>query len=68
MTLSKDHGDLVFECNTCEATLTTNQAQFSAAMTLGRRNGWKAIKRGSVWEHACPKCQKAQQKPLPLRR
>jgi hypothetical protein len=61
MTITHDHGDIVFQCDTkgCRATLETNTSNFESARNVLRRNHWKPIKTGSdEWKHECPECQK----------
>lgn len=68
MTLTRDHGDFVLECDGvgCNTTLATNTSNFDAAMNVVRRNHWKAQKLTSQggggdsaqpWRHSCPDCQ-----------
>ncbi len=59
MTATLDHGDHIFECDTCNASLSTETSNWDSAQNLMRRQGWKPVKRKDNWEHACPKCQKS---------
>jgi hypothetical protein len=57
--LDKQKGDYVVECNGCGAVLETHTSNFSAAVNLLRREGWKSHKRDDDedWKHFCKSCQ-----------
>lgn len=64
MSLTQDHGDIVFECDKCHATLATNTSNFDAARNLLKRERWQPIKRADgEWAHHCDQC-KAEQRRL----
>ncbi len=56
MTMDRQKGDIVFECDGCGKVLETETADFDSAMNLLRRNRWKAVKVGAGWEHRCDEC------------
>lgn len=56
MTIDRQHGDIVFECDGCGETLETAQADFGAAFNFVKREGWRAKKIGNVWSHYCDAC------------
>jgi hypothetical protein len=62
MTITHDHGDIVFQCDTkgCRATLETNTSNFESARNVLRRAHWKPEKDRSSdeWRHRCAECQK----------
>jgi hypothetical protein len=67
MSLTRDHGDFVFECGGCHATLKTETSNFDSAMNILRRSRWKPTRgthkpgKGASeaeWEHTCEECQK----------
>lgn len=53
MTMDRQHGDIVFECDTCENVLETKQADFSSAWNMAQREGWKSRKVDGNWVHFC---------------
>ena len=55
--LDRQKGDVVFECDGCGEVLETGQADFGAALSLLRRDGWRAVKAGDDWEHYCLACR-----------
>jgi hypothetical protein len=62
MTITHDHGDIVFQCDgkDCRETLETNTSNFESARNVLRRRGWKPSKDSATgeWRHQCAECQK----------
>jgi hypothetical protein len=60
MSLSYDHGDIVFSCDSCPEVLPTGTSNFDSARNALKRAHWKAEKnRGTdEWMHRCPECQR----------
>lgn len=58
MSTYKNHGELVFVCDTCDETLETHEPEWNEAWADAKRQGWRAVKRGNGWEHNCPGCAK----------
>lgn len=60
MGMDRDHGDIVFGCDTCLATFATDQADFGSALNFAKRNGWKPYKLpgDTEWSHACDVCSR----------
>lgn len=56
--LDRQHGDVVFECDGCTATLETNTSNFDAARNALTRADWKTRKIGEDWCHFCPNCER----------
>jgi hypothetical protein len=54
--IDRQHGDVVFECDECGATLETEQADFQSAWNMAKREGWRTRKIGEDWVHKCPEC------------
>ncbi|MPZ58462.1 MAG: hypothetical protein GEU91_18610 [Rhizobiales bacterium] len=61
MSLTHDHGNIVFTCDGkgCGSYLETDTSNFDAARNVLKRNRWKPHRRNetSDWQHACPDCQ-----------
>jgi len=57
--LDRQHGEVVFECDSCGETLTTGEDEFAQAMQLFRREGWRAVKddEDDTWQHYCMRCK-----------
>ncbi len=53
MSLHRDHGEIVFECDGCGETLETLTTDFWAAAAKLKDEGWRTRKRGQEWEHFC---------------
>lgn len=74
MSLTQDHGDHVFECDTCKATLETGTSNFDSARSILRRQQWRPVPRprsdrrfiaGEVqWNHVCRDCDRGGSLPL----
>jgi radical SAM protein with 4Fe4S-binding SPASM domain len=56
VTIARDNGDVVFECDQCGEILEGITSDFNAAWNRAKREGWKAVKQSDAWEHSCPKC------------
>ena len=54
--LDRQHGKIIFECDTCADTLDTGTTDFNEARETMRQDGWHARKFGEDWIHACPDC------------
>lgn len=61
MTLTRDHNNIVFECDgkSCHQTLETGTSNFDGAQNQLSRLHWKRVKPGisEGWKHFCPDCQ-----------
>jgi Fe2+ or Zn2+ uptake regulation protein len=55
--LDRQHGKIVFECDSCNEVLETETSDFDDALSILKREEWKAEKIGGVWIHACPECK-----------
>jgi hypothetical protein len=70
MSVTYDHGDIVFQCDSCRETLETGTSNFDAARNLLRRAHWKPFRnsnpRGDEWLHACAACQSLPKPQLNL--
>lgn len=56
MTISRDHGDITFECDSCADEYETHEDNFDIAWNMAKRDGWRARKVGNVWQHFCEDC------------
>ncbi len=54
--IDRQGGDVVFECDSCDEVLETEQADFNSAWNRAKREGWRARKIGTEWVHECPQC------------
>ena len=54
--IDRQGGDIVFQCDSCDEVLETNQADFNSAWNMAKRDGWRAKKIGTEWVHECPNC------------
>jgi hypothetical protein len=52
----RQHGLIMFECDSCAETLSTDTDDFDAAWFEARSEGWRARKIGERLEHQCPNC------------
>lgn len=55
--ISRDHSDLIFECDTCGETLETHDDDWNVAWNMAKRDGWRSRKVNDEWEHVCPECE-----------
>ena len=55
MSITKDRGNIVFECDCCSETLDTEEKDFEDAMRTAKDNGFKAICIYGEWKHICSK-------------
>jgi predicted RNA-binding Zn-ribbon protein involved in translation (DUF1610 family) len=56
MTIHRDHGNVVFECDGCDDTFTIDDPDFSVSWAAAKRDDWITRKLGSEWHHYCPNC------------
>jgi hypothetical protein len=54
--IDRQHGKLIFECDSCEETLTADTDNFAQAWNEAKREGWRSRKIGDEWVHGCPSC------------
>lgn len=54
--ISREHNNVVFECDQCGEVLEGVTSDFNSAWTRAKREGWRARKIGEDWEHRCPRC------------
>lgn len=54
--LDQQKGHFVVECDDCGQVLDTQTSNFEAARNLMKREGWRAVKSGSDWQHFCEQC------------
>jgi hypothetical protein len=55
--MTRNHGDLEFECDVCGEVIQTNTGNFESAQNILHRQHWQARKHGSSWDHFCPQCK-----------
>jgi hypothetical protein len=56
--LDRQHGKIVFECDSCNEVLETETSNFVEALTILKREEWDARKIGAQWIHTCPECKR----------
>jgi hypothetical protein len=56
--LDRQHGKIVFECDSCNEVLETETSDFVEALTILKREEWDARKIGAQWIHTCPECKR----------
>lgn len=55
--LTREYGNIVFQCDGCDEVLATNTEDFTVAQEKLRAEGWAARKVGpDEWTHRCPGC------------
>jgi hypothetical protein len=54
--IDRQHGKLIFECDSCDETLTCDTDNFNEAWNEAKREGWRSRKIGDEWVHGCPSC------------
>lgn len=57
MTINRDHGLVMFECDDCGEVFDSEIHDFSEAWQAAKEEGWVAAKLGGKWEHFCPECK-----------
>ena len=57
MTIDRQKGDLIFECDGCGEVFESNTSDFNSAFNMAKRAGWRARKINDVWSHYCDCCQ-----------
>lgn len=55
--IDRQHGKVVFECDSCGEALQTDERDFAEALSMAKHEGWKMRKVGADWVHACPNCE-----------
>lgn len=58
--IDRQGGVVVFECDGCDEVLSTDEAEFEAAMVAYRAGGWRSKKIGSDWLNLCLECWKGE--------
>lgn len=56
MTIRRDYGKVVFECDKCDEEYTLDDGDFDLTYQAAKRDGWETKKFGRDWLHACPRC------------
>ena len=56
MSLTRDHNDIVFECDTCNELLETGTSSWESARNILHRNDWRPYKVKEAWLHRCNEC------------
>ena len=59
MSITRIHGNIVFECDDCDDTFETDTNDIYDAYQDAKTNGWIAVKVENHWEHQCPDCRGA---------
>lgn len=58
MTLIRDHGKIIFECDSCTANLETDSSNFDIALEELWRHNWRSYRRNGTYEHRCSDCER----------
>lgn len=53
MSVTRDYGDVVFECDTCGEIIETHTDDFMDALSFAKGEGWIVSKDGDDWVHFC---------------
>lgn len=54
--ITRDHNNIVIECDSCEETFTLDTDNFTDTWNAAKRDGWRTRKIKEEWVHGCPKC------------
>jgi rubredoxin len=54
--IDRQHGKIIFECDSCDETFDAETGDFNDAWAAAKRDGWRSRKIASEWLHGCPKC------------
>jgi len=54
--IDRQHGNLVFECDSCPETFEAHTDDFAEAWFEAKREGWTSRKIANEWLHGCPRC------------
>jgi uncharacterized C2H2 Zn-finger protein len=54
--IDRQRGKILVECDSCDQVLDTETDDFTTALALVRREGWRMRKIAGEWLHGCPKC------------
>jgi len=57
MSITRDRGMVVFECDECYATIETGTYDFAAARQELVEKRWTSEKVGADWWHSCKDCK-----------
>jgi hypothetical protein len=57
MTIHRDKGKVVFECDECGEDYNAQESVFDEAWQAAKADGWVSYKLGSEWHHFCPDCK-----------
>lgn len=60
MTITRDHNNIIFNCDGCADYLETGTSEFNDALAHLRDEEWVARKSISIWRHYCPDCKKEE--------
>ena len=57
MSVERQDGIVIFECDNCGEELDTDETEFVDALDVLREEGWKAFKVSGDWVHHCGDCR-----------
>lgn len=57
MSTDRQHGKLVFVCDTCPETYEGESGEWNEVWAKAKDDGWRAVKMGAEWEHRCGRCR-----------
>jgi hypothetical protein len=63
--IDRQHGKIIFECETCDTTLETGTGDFETAREKFREENWKVVATQKIgqkptYQHYCPACKGGQ--------
>jgi hypothetical protein len=56
MTVDRQYGRIIFECDRCSDPYETPDRHFDKAIARIKDEGWLVTKDGEMWVHICPNC------------
>lgn len=64
MTIQREDGEFVAECDACGDLLFTEIREFYLVPETLKQAGWNIVKeRNGTWVHKCPECVKEEMNP-----
>lgn len=60
MSLEKEGGTFIAQCDFCSNYIDTNETDFMSGIDVMKLKGWKVFKDGIEWQHKCDSCQASE--------
>ena len=58
MTVDRQHGKMVFSCDSCSETIEPDDSTWAEAWSQVKAEGWTARQIVGEWMHFCEKCSR----------